>query len=352
MALEGNLRDFNVLDVIQLLGQQGKSGVLRVSKEKEKGSEIFFSEGRITHATSSHRGEEDFLGERLIKTGIISREDFEVAFKAQKESARYLGEILLENKMADEQSILNALYAQIHEIIYDVFRWGEGQFKFEILSVQQFPKVSVKLSAEEVMLNILKMVDEWPEIEKRVPPPHTNLYQTGTLEEHGIGLPEDHDAIYRLVDGNRSVQEIVEISLLGKFATSEILADLLDGGYIKTGDVKKPHISVKARPGLEALKKRPTIFTYGFGLIITIILIFVSFFRVNPAFLWKDLQTSEYLPKGYIEKMRQERIAWGRKVFFLERGRYPQSEKEMVTSGVLTEEDLKGKDVRRKSTNP
>jgi hypothetical protein len=30
MALQGELRDFNILEVIQLLGQQGKTGVLRV----------------------------------------------------------------------------------------------------------------------------------------------------------------------------------------------------------------------------------------------------------------------------------------------------------------------------------
>ncbi|MBW2038699.1 MAG: DUF4388 domain-containing protein [Deltaproteobacteria bacterium] len=346
MALEGNLRDFNILEVIQLLGQQGKTGVLRVWGKKAEEAGIFFSAGVITHATSSQREEGDFMGERLVKTGIISREDFEAALRKQKESARYLGEILLEEGMADEQAILNALYTQIHDIIYEVFRWGEGKFKFEILSVPQFPKVSVKLGAEEVMLNILKMVDEWPEIERRVPSPYMVLQQTGILEEQEIGLPEDHDVVYRLVDGNRSVQDIVELSLLGKFATLEALADLLEGGYIKTVDIKMPHVPAKLRPGLEALKQRPAYLAYGLGVIIALVLLIISFSQFNLGFLWRDLQAVEYLPKGYVEKVRQERVEWARKIFFLERGRYPGDPGELVAAGILAEDDLKGKDVR------
>ncbi len=352
MALEGNLRDFNVLEVIQLLGQQGKSGVLRVWRKKEEEAGVFFSEGMITHATTSQREEGDFLGEKLVKTGVISRKDLEAALRKQRDSARYLGEILLERGMADEQAILNALHTQIHEIIYEVFRWEQGKFKFEVLSVPQFPQISVKLSAEEVMLNILKLVDEWPEIERRVPAPNIVLKQSGRLEEQGIGLPEDHGVIYRVVDGNRSVQDIVEQSLLGKFATLEVLADLLEGAYIETVGIKKPYIPVKLKPEFETLKQRRAYLAYGLGVIVALILLFISFAQFNLELLWRDLPMWEYLPKAYIMNVRKGRVEWGRKIFFLERGRYPDNTKELVAAGILAEEDLKGKHVRGESTNP
>jgi hypothetical protein len=50
--------------------------------------------------------------------------------------------------------------------------------------------------------------------------------------------------------------------------------------------------------------------------------------------------------------MRQERVEWGRKIFFLERGRYPESRRELVDAGILAEKDLKGVDVRRESNHP
>ncbi len=114
-----------------------------------------------------------------------------------------------------------------------MFRYEAGKFKFDPLGGEVFPKVLVQLPADEVMLNILRMVDEWPEIEKKAPSPTKVLQKTGTLEKHGIELSKAHNAVYRLVDGTKSVQEIIDMSLVGKFATLEILASLLEGGDIK-----------------------------------------------------------------------------------------------------------------------
>ncbi len=363
MALEGELRDFNILEVIQLLGQQGKTGVLKVrglsKKDKDKDDEagIFFFEGRITHATSTHRGKGDLLGERLAKTGIISRDDLSTALRSQEKSGRFLGEIVVEGGMAEEPNVLNAIYTQVHELVYELFRLQEGKFKFDPLPGTAFPKISVRLPADEVMLNILKMVDEWPELEKKVPPPTMVLQKAGVLEEHGITLAEDHDAIYRLVDGAMSVQEIIDMSLLGKFATLEILASLLEDGDIKEAgvkkvDIKKGEMPAQAAPRLEVWKEKPAYVRYGLGLIISLILLFASFSPFKLDFLWTDRRGGGYSFQGYSEKIRQERVEWGRKIFFLERGRYPENLKELIDAGILTEKDVKEIDVRRKSNHP
>jgi len=356
MALEGELKDFNILEVIQLLGQQGKTGVLRVwglgKKDDEAG--VYFFDGKITHATSTERAKRDLLGERLAKTGIISRDDLHTALRTQKKSGRFLGEIVVEAGMAEEQTVLNAIYTQVHELVYEVFRLEAGKFKFDPLAGEAFPKVSVQLHADEVMLNILKMVDEWPEIEKKVPSLTMVLQKAGTLEEHGIDLSEAHDSVYRLVDGKKSVQEILDVSLLGKFATLEILVSLLEGGDIKELGIKRGAMPAQAQvaPRVEVWRQRPVYARYGLGLIIFIILLLVSFFPFKFAFLWTDHRGEGYSLQGYAERMRQERVEWGRKIFFLERGRYPESRRELVDAGILTEKDLKGVDVRRESNHP
>jgi Domain of unknown function (DUF4388) len=354
MALEGELKDFNILEVIQLLGQQGKTGVLRVSGLGKKGgeAEIFFFDGRITHATSSERTTGDLLGERLTKTGIISRGDLQTALRSQKKSGRFLGEVVVEAGMAEEQVVLNALYAQIHELVYEVFRYEAGKFKFDPLSGEAFPKVSVQLPADEVMLNILKMVDEWPEIEKKAPSPTMVLQKTGTLEEHGIELSEAHDAVYRLVNGSRSVQEIIDMSLMGKFATLEILASLLEGGDIKEVGIKRGAPRARVAPRAEVRWQRPAYRGYGLGVAISFILLLVSLFPFKFAFLWTNHHGGEYSLQGYAEQLREERVKWGRKIFFLEQGRYPESARELVDAGILAEKDLKVVDVPRESNHP
>lgn len=342
MALEGELRDFNILEVIQLLGQQGKTGVLKVWGWGKRGDEagIYFSDGRITHASSNQRTKGDLLGERLAKTGVISRDDLLNALRSQKKSDRFLGEIIVAEKMADEQAVLNALYTQIHELIYEVFRLEVGKFEFKPIPAAEFPSLSVQLNADEVMLNILKMVDEWPEIEKRVPPPTMILKKNEALAEHGITLSEDHDAVYRLVDGARSVQEIVDVSLLGKFATLEILASLLEGGDIKEVGIKGTAAPTEMGPRFQIMEQKPLFVGYAMGLGFILILLVLSFYPFNLRFLWGSPWGEMSTTRGYIEEVRQERIEWGKEIFFLERGRYPENLRELVDADILTEEDV------------
>jgi hypothetical protein len=362
MALEGELRDFNILEVIQLIGQQGKSGVLKVrgwDKQGDQVAGIYFFEGKITHATFTHRTRGDLLGERLAKTGVISRGELDTALKNQKKTGQFLGETIVEGRMAKEQVVLNALHTQVHELVYDIFRLKEGKFQFAPLTDAKAPKISVQLNADEVMLNILKMVDEWPEIEKKVPPSTMVLKKSGTLEQHGITLSEDHNAVYRLVDGTRSVHEIVEMSLLGKFATLEILAGLLEGGDIKEKGTKK-EVDKKETPAPPLLQPSPAVAwrsgpggrtRYAAGLLVALVLALVAFFPFTFNFLWQR-QHEGYARQGYVEQTRRERLEWGRMIFFEEKGRYPTNLKELVDAGIVTEEDMKGIDVRRKSNHP
>ena len=49
MALTGTLKDFGIADILQLIGQQQKTGVLYL-KSKEQEVQVFFRDGAIVRA--------------------------------------------------------------------------------------------------------------------------------------------------------------------------------------------------------------------------------------------------------------------------------------------------------------
>ena len=53
-------------------------------------------------------------------------------------------------------------------------------------------------------------------------------------------LTSEQELIYNLVDGTRTVQDIIDRSLLGKFNASEILVNLSEMGLIETGGSEPP----------------------------------------------------------------------------------------------------------------
>ena len=55
MALQGTLKDFSITEIIQLIGQQLKTGVLKIRRGKNV-VEIYFVDGMIVHVYSNYRG--------------------------------------------------------------------------------------------------------------------------------------------------------------------------------------------------------------------------------------------------------------------------------------------------------
>ena len=70
VGLSGNLRDFGIADVFQLIGQQRKTGQLRI-RQKESGALLFFNEDALRSELLEARLV--YLTDALLRAGF--RED-------------------------------------------------------------------------------------------------------------------------------------------------------------------------------------------------------------------------------------------------------------------------------------
>ncbi|MBC8341459.1 MAG: DUF4388 domain-containing protein, partial [Proteobacteria bacterium] len=71
VALRGNLQDFGIAEVFQLIGQQRKTGMLKISNE---GAEVClaFDHGAVVWAAPAAKSEDETLGKRLIRCGYVT----------------------------------------------------------------------------------------------------------------------------------------------------------------------------------------------------------------------------------------------------------------------------------------
>ena len=287
MALQGNLKDFSITEILQLIGQQLKTGVLKIHRGK-KLVEVYFVDGMIVHVYSNYRGKKDLIGEIFVKAQLISQEQLERVLRIQKETLKYLGEIFVELQLLTKEDVLKVISTQVYETIYDLFWWEEGEFNFDLKLVESYKKVPFALSTEQVLLNILRMVDEWSEIEKKVFSPHLVFRKTHGGEEKTVdtlSLPNDwrkeltseQELIYKLADGTRTVQEIIDRSLLGRFNASEILSYLLEVGLIEIASVQTPSLVQK----VSAINFRDLLPLASFGGILFLIFLLLVYLTPN-----------------------------------------------------------------------
>ena len=349
MALQGTLKDFSITEIIQLIGQQLKTGVLKIRRGKDL-VEIHFVDGMIVHVYSNYRGKKDLIGEILVKAQLITEEQLERVLKVQKDTLKYLGEILVEYQLLTKDDVLKVISTQIYETIYDLFWWEDGQFNFDLKLVESYKKIPFALSTEQVLLNILRMVDEWSEIEKKIFSPHLVFKKPLSLGEKSIEglspqsylkekLTSEQELIYNLVDGTRTVQEIIDRSLLGKFNASEILVELSQMGLIETGGVRTPGFIKKV--SMVNFREAITFGYYGAFLVF----IFLLLIYVKPNFLYhfwdsKIERVDIEIPSHWVHKAQLERVKNALEIFYLEKGHYPSQLQELISEKLLQKSDL------------
>jgi len=349
MALQGTLKDFSITEIIQLIGQQLKTGVLRIRRGKDL-VEIHFVDGMIVHVYSNYRGKKDLIGEILVKAELITQDQLDRVLKIQKESLKYLGEILVELQLLTKDDVLKVISTQIYETIYDLFWWEDGQFNFDLKLVESYKKIPFALSTEQVLLNILRMVDEWSEIEKKIYSPHLLFRKALGFEERSNGglpsqsylkekLSSEQELIYNLIDGTRTVQEIIDRSLLGKFNASEILVDLSSMGLIEMAGVRTPGLIQKV--SIVNIKQVLTFASYS-GVLVFIFLVLVYFKPIFLHHFWDSRIQRPGIdpPMHLVHRSQLDRIKNALEIYYLEKGQYPPRLEELVKTKLLRKGDL------------
>ncbi len=348
MALQGTLKDFSITEIIQLIGQQLKTGVLKIRRGKDL-VEIHFVDGMIVHVYSNYRGKKDLIGEILVKAQLITDEQLERVLKIQRDTLKYLGEILVELQLLTKDDVLKVISTQIYETIYDLFWWEDGHFNFDLKLVESYRKIPFALSTEQVLLNILRMVDEWSEIEKKIFSPHLVFKRPLGLEEKSVDgisrnylkekLSSEQELIYNLVEGTRTVQEIIDRSLLGKFNASEILVDLSEMGLIEMAGVRTPSLIKK----VSMVNFREALAFVYYGAFLVFFFFLLLYFKPNFLQHFWDSKIERVdieIPMHWVHKTQLERIKNALEIYYLENGQYPSHLEELISTQLLRKSDL------------
>jgi hypothetical protein len=194
------------------------------------------------------------------------------------------------------------------------------------------------------------MVDEWSEIEKKIFSPQLVFGKTHGGGEESAGalilardlrkeLTSEQELVYKLVDGTRAVQDIVDRSLLGKFNASEILAYLLEVGLIEIVRVQAPNLAQK----VSRVNFREYIPMTSFGGLLILVFLLLVYFTPNFLHYFFDSRIEQLdieIPTHFAQKTQLDRIKNALEIYFLERGNYPNQLEELVSAQLLRKSDL------------
>lgn len=240
MALEGNLKDFTLPDMFRLLASGRKTGTLHLEQPDGEGK-VCFDKGRVFFASSTwHR---ESLGRRLVKAGVISEKQLRQALGLQKiqkkeMAGRRLGQILIDEGYLDAKVLESFIQDQINDTLFDLFRWEDGDLRFEPDEACADEDIGIAISVENVIMESARRLELWNRIRQKIPSMDTEFMMASspgdkTMEIH---LKPKEWMLLCFLHGGRSVRELVGLAGYNDFETSKILYGMFSAGLIERID--------------------------------------------------------------------------------------------------------------------
>lgn len=249
VALRGNLKDFGIADVFQLVGQQRKTGILVFTGTDDEQVQLRFDRGAVVSASPSESRAHESLGDMLVRCGFLTREQVEALHAECGPSGQSLGRLAVERDWITEEDVDRIEDLLTRETIFVVLRWSDGSFDFRTQQVPHSRSFGTLLGAEQILMDGLRMVDEWQSFSELVPSEDMVFQRAGRFESYReqmageTGRSLDHaENVFSLIDGRLKVRRVIDLSLLGSFDAMRAVADLHAAGIIApldAGSLKK-----------------------------------------------------------------------------------------------------------------
>jgi hypothetical protein len=246
MSLTGNLKTVTFPDLLQLIATGRKTGTVAITRGEAK-KEIYFKEGNVLGA-SSYGADDDLLGNIILKAGKVSKGDLQRALFVHRTAGKKIGQTLVEMGLVTREELKVFLRRHVESIIYDLFSWIEGDFILREGDLPDRSKRTVDIPTMSIVMEGSRRIDEWTQIQELLPDDNQILAVNNAPRANSqeVTLSLDEFKVVTLIDGHRTVREILETSPLGDFDTSSAMYRLIKANLVEVAS-ERPHNGANPR---------------------------------------------------------------------------------------------------------
>jgi hypothetical protein len=252
MALKGNLRDFTITQLLNLINLARKTGSLVVQGSGES-VQIFFREGKLAYAQD---GADNSLATILFKAHKLSAAQRGIIQqKAGNISDKELGLLLINASYLSQQDILASLQAHFIEIVNHLFTWADGFFQFENDARPPDDKITVRLSLENLIIEGTRRMRELENLQDEIPSLDMSLkfIDRPGANLRNVNLSVNEWKVVSFINPKNTMRQIARAARLNDLEMRRIVYSLLQAGLVEVvrpegAPLVKPVTSPLTRP--------------------------------------------------------------------------------------------------------
>jgi len=243
MALQGNLRDFSLTEILQLLGTQKKTGCLSLEWNTER-AQVHIVDGRVVATRDPGMSADDPLLAFLVKVHRLSDEQRRGLVSIHRESGRDLEDLLVNGRYLDTEELQAFIERQVLNDLMSLVRWENGSYRFDPKKTWPHPPY-VKLSMEGALIEAARRVDEQRRYVLQFKDPY-QLLGVRDLPDPDEPLSEEEKELFGIIDGHHTVAEVVCAAPLSEYEAYEALHRMLEAKWIEIVGRRDPGASAPA----------------------------------------------------------------------------------------------------------
>ncbi|MEW6403033.1 MAG: DUF4388 domain-containing protein [Chloroflexota bacterium] len=230
MALRGNLRDFTITQLLNLINLAGKTGTLIVDGPVDQ-AYVSFRDGKLAYA---HIGKEDGgLAAILHRANKLNANQYRaIADRAGQMTDKELGLLLINAGYVTQEDILLNLQRYFTDVVRRLFTWVEGLFRFENDRLPPEDRINVRLDLENIIIEGSRQLREWEQLQDEIPSLDMALKFTDRPLTN-VNLSVEEWRVVKFVDPKNTMRQIANTNKLSDLEVRRIVYGLLQAGLVE-----------------------------------------------------------------------------------------------------------------------
>jgi hypothetical protein len=245
MTLRGNLRDFTITQLLNLVHLAKKTGSLVIESPSENAT-VYFRDGKLSYARIGN--EDNSLATILYRARLLNAAQYRVIkTRGGDMTDKELGLLLINAGYVSQESILKSLRLHYVNIIHRLFTWVEGSFRFENDVLPPPDKIGVRVDLENIIIEGSRRLREWEQLRDEIPNldmalkftdrPGTNL--------RNINLSVEEWRVVSYINPKNTIRQIMQTTKMNELEIRRIVYGLLQAGLV---ELVRPAIPVEQMP--------------------------------------------------------------------------------------------------------
>src|SRR3990172_860559 len=253
MALKGNLRDFSTTQLLNLINLAKKTGTLVIEGPRQ-GAQMSFRNGKLVYAAM---GQDDgSLTTILHRAGKLTGEQAKaLGARAANATDKELGLLLINAGYASQGDIISSIKNHTTEVVYRLFTWVEGMFRFEPALMPGDDKITVPIDLENVIMEGARRMKEWELLNEELPNLDMALKFTdrpNAANIRNMNLSVEEWRVVSFINPKNSMKAIAKANNMSDLEIRKVVYGLLQAGLV---EIVRPEGMARPQPMTSAGRK-------------------------------------------------------------------------------------------------